>query len=555
MFKLNRKDGLAIIFLLLFTGLTFGYRMGSLSLTDPDEVFYAQTAKEMLQQKTWGIPYIFGQPQFEKPILFYFLLAVTFKFFGISTTAARVWPCLFGIFGVVLTYIFGAKLYGRKTGLISAIVLATGLEYLALSRAVLTDIVFSVLLAAALMFFYLGFSDEKQQTKCFIAMFVFSALATLTKGPIGIILLLLVIFVFLLLKGRLDIFASSAFLKGLAVFAVVCLPWYIYICFTHGRQFFADFILRDNLQRFFYIAEHEKNDTWYFYPLTTLGCFIPWAPFLAAALFKMPWRQPIKPTKDNHSLFLICWTVIIFFFFQMAKSKLTSYVFPIFPALAIITGRYFKEEMYDTSGKRHRVFVLGMVFIALAFVSLGLYGLYYNKQHNFLPWGPALVPLFCLGLPSLLALIFSLFRKYRWAFGTIAASIVLLVIVGQTFLIKYIDPWVSSRESAEILKRRLAGKKTTIVSNKFFARGLLYYTDLPIVVMDTSPRPFFASHPIPVVYTNLQIILFFQSQPETYCVVKKGNFKKINFWKGWQLKIENLYQDKGRYIVRVVPIK
>lgn len=550
----RQKDLLAVIFLLVFTGITYGYRMGGLSLTDPDEVFYTQTAKEMLQQKTWAVPYIFGRPQFEKPVLFYLLLALTFKAFGVSTVAARVWPCLFGIFGVVFTYIFGARLYGRRAGLVSAIVLATGLEYLGLSRAVLTDIVFSVTLAAALMFFYFGFLDETKRGKWFAWMFVFSALAMLTKGPLGIILLLLVIFVFLLLKRRLDIFASAAFLRGLAVFAIIALPWYVYICLTHGRQFFQDFILRDNIYRFLYIAEHEKNDTWYFYPLTTLGCFIPWAPFLAAALFKLPWRQPIKENQDDGQLFLLCWTIMIFFFFSMAKSKLTSYVFPIFPALAIITGRYLKEEMYEESGKRHAVFVLGMLLITFAFLSLGLYGLYYNKHHNFLPWSPAVVPLFCLGFPSLAALIFSLFKKYRWAFGTIAAAIVLLVIVGEAFLVKYIDPWVSSRESAEILKKYLGNRKATIVCNKFFARGLLYYTGLPVVVMDSSPRPFFAAHPVKVVADDLEVITFFKKRRETFCVVKKNNFNKLKCWP-LDLRVDLLHAGHGRYILKGVTLR
>ena len=68
------KNVAAILFLLIFSFLTYSYRIGSVGLTDPDETFYAQTAKEMLDGHHFLTPFIFGYPQFEKPILFYWLL-------------------------------------------------------------------------------------------------------------------------------------------------------------------------------------------------------------------------------------------------------------------------------------------------------------------------------------------------------------------------------------------------------------------------------------------------------------------------------------------------
>lgn len=83
--------------ILVLVGLSYVIFMlgnGLLPLSDPDEVFYAETAKEMAQRHEWNVPFIFGQPQFEKPILIYWLLRLAFSLFGITEFAARFFqPC------------------------------------------------------------------------------------------------------------------------------------------------------------------------------------------------------------------------------------------------------------------------------------------------------------------------------------------------------------------------------------------------------------------------------------------------------------------------------
>ena len=85
----NNKYLKQIIILLALAYFCFMFGNGLISLTIPDEVFYAQTAKEMLQQHTWMTPYLFDQPQFEKPIFLYWLLKLGFIIFGINSFAAR----------------------------------------------------------------------------------------------------------------------------------------------------------------------------------------------------------------------------------------------------------------------------------------------------------------------------------------------------------------------------------------------------------------------------------------------------------------------------------
>src|SRR3972149_10774123 len=103
--KINHLKLVLILLVLGFFFLVLGN--GILSLTNPDEVFIIQSAKEMAQQHTWITPYLFGQPQFEKPVLTYWFLRLSFLIFGISNFGVRFFPAVFGILGV-LSVIFSA---------------------------------------------------------------------------------------------------------------------------------------------------------------------------------------------------------------------------------------------------------------------------------------------------------------------------------------------------------------------------------------------------------------------------------------------------------------
>src|SRR2546422_4756986 len=121
-----RRD-LAI--LLLVCVVAFWWGIGRVGLIDPDEPFYAESAREMLARHERVAPYIFGHPQFEKPILFYWLEMISFSAFGRSEGAARAPAALFGTLLTLLTYAFGARAFGRRVGFLAALVLATSVIF------------------------------------------------------------------------------------------------------------------------------------------------------------------------------------------------------------------------------------------------------------------------------------------------------------------------------------------------------------------------------------------------------------------------------------------
>src|SRR3989338_575734 len=132
----------------------------SVSLTDPDEVFYSLTAREMSAKGDALTPYIFNQPQFEKPIFIYWLLNAASALLGPTPFAARFFPAVFAWLGVLGLY-FLARLgfKDESRAFWSAVALATAGFYFALAKTVFTDIVFSVFILYSLLSFYYAFDQ------------------------------------------------------------------------------------------------------------------------------------------------------------------------------------------------------------------------------------------------------------------------------------------------------------------------------------------------------------------------------------------------------------
>jgi 4-amino-4-deoxy-L-arabinose transferase-like glycosyltransferase len=348
------KEAKYILVLLVLAYFFFFFGNGLISLTNPDEVFYAQTAKEMAQRHSWMTPILFDQPQFEKPILLYWLLRIADLIFGVSSFSARFFPACFALAGVIGVYFFSKLIFrNEEKAFISGLVLLSSCLYIGLARTVFTDMVFSVLIFFSLLSFYWGYVDERHKRTGIILFFIFSALAVLAKGPLGLVIPLAIVLVFLILAHRIKFILCKDTLWGLFVFLLIALPWYIFVSIKYGPSFIHEFFYNDHYRRLIQ-AEHSGNDTWYFYPFTMLGCMFPWSIFVAVALFYM-FRRITNADKSN--LFFTCWIVVTFLVFQFAHSKLTSYIFPLFPALAMVCGNFIYDSMLEKGRQGKFLFV------------------------------------------------------------------------------------------------------------------------------------------------------------------------------------------------------
>ena len=322
-------SGVAIFCLVLL----YFWGNGTLPVTAPVEVNYAQTAKEMLAAGDWLSPQIYGNYWYDKPIFFYWELVAAFSMFGVTDFAARFFPALFASAGLALTYAFARRIYDERTAFWSTIILGTGVLYAVLAKLILTDMSLFLFFGGTLAAFFIGYRERRRGY--FYIAYACAGLAVLTKGPIGLLLPGLIILVFLALERDLSALRRICIPTGLLVFAAVCAPWYIYMYLAHGADFVNTFLGIHNVLRAT-VSEHAQWDVWYFYlGIYAIGMF-PWSFALPLALYRA-WR--IRPLIDVRTLFLLVWAIIVPLFFQCMATKYPTYSFPAFLPTAILTAR------------------------------------------------------------------------------------------------------------------------------------------------------------------------------------------------------------------------
>lgn len=480
--KWNRRAELAIV--ALVAAFIMFFQLGHLPLLDPDEPVYAQTAREMLQMGDFISPRIYGDYWYDKPPLYYWLVAASFKLFGQNEFAARFPSALLAVCGVLLAYRLGKSIFGRRAGFIAALVLATSVEYFYLGKAAVTDITLTFFMTASLLLYL----REK-----YYPAYAAAGLAVLTKGPVAIVLPAAIVLAHLVWTRDIGKIKRIKLVSGTLLMLLVASPWYLAMYHFHGMDFVNTFLGFHNVTRFLK-PEHPSGTLWYYYiPVLLLG-FFPWTVFLGQA-GKRIWQERKGPVGRELS-FLAIWAGAVFVFFSLSQTKLISYILPMYPPLALITGWYIDHCI-------SREAVQGLFAKPLILLLL-LFGL----LEGGLVWGalaylPALVP----GV-VLTGLVFGLTAAGAWLavkqgraigfVGVLTGGMLLFVVVLMTSLFPAVAPALSVKEVAADFKEQYDGRAPVYVE-KFLRPGFAYYTEQPgeelisikqvLTDMKNAPRP------------------------------------------------------------------
>jgi len=333
-----------LVGIVIFFGIFYALWLGSHALFTPDEGRYSEVAREMIATHDYITPRVNGVAFLDKPILYYWLQASAIHLFGLKEWALRFWPAFTGILGCLATYIAGRSLFNRRTGMLSAIILATCPLYYGAAHYANLDLEVAVLIGNSLLFFITGIqsASHKIRRACLITAYVFAGLAALTKGLIGIVFPAMIIGAWIVLLNRWDTVKKMYLGIGLVIFALITVPWYVLVQ-QANPEFFEFFFVKQQLARFL-TTEHFNNrtSTWFYVPIVLAGIF-PWCTFIIQALlqqYKIAWRD-----RQQHAatVFLLIWLTLIFAFFSIPKSKTIGYILPIFPAIALLIGNYFSH--------------------------------------------------------------------------------------------------------------------------------------------------------------------------------------------------------------------
>lgn len=318
---------------LLISMLILFPNLGAIELLDPDEPVYAETAKEMIRFHDYLSPRIYGDYWYDKPPLYYWLVAGAFRVFGVSEFAARLPATVSALLCVILVAYYASKKINPRVGIFSGLILVTSFEFFYLAKAAVTDSTLNLLLTACLLAMF-----EKR----YIIGGVLAGLAIVTKGPIGLFFPAVILGIYLLVTKQIAELKRREIWLGLLACGVVSVPWYAAMYGVHGMEFINTFLGFHNITRFA-SPEHPETAVWYFYiPVLLIG-FFPWSLFLFGAIGNLLKKLYQQRAIDQVQCFFLIWAAIVFIFFSISKTKLVSYILPVFPPVSLLTGWYLDK--------------------------------------------------------------------------------------------------------------------------------------------------------------------------------------------------------------------
>ena len=337
-----RRD---LVLLTLVFGALLAWRLGSAPLTNPDEGRYAEVPREMVAGGDWVTPRLDGVPYFEKPPLTYWMVAASERALGPSEWSVRLPTALFALGGILGSYAAARRIYGRSAGFWAAAVLGTSLLYLALGHLVTPDMPLSVLMAATLFCFILGVREPPGAGRrmLFYGLYASASLATLTKGLEGFLITGAVMFLWLLIFGQWGRLRPLYLPSGIALFAAITVPWHLLVA-SRNPGWAHFYFVYEHWERFTDKGHGRYQPFWFFIPILIGGLF-PWTGFLWHSVRDALAGGWSRRKENAEAWFFVTWAAFILLFFSASQSKLINYILPLFPALAVLIGRWLAAVM------------------------------------------------------------------------------------------------------------------------------------------------------------------------------------------------------------------
>ncbi len=392
----------ARLLLLLVGAALFLPGIGARDLWNPDEPRYAEVAREMRASGDLLVPQLNGRIYSEKPPLhFWSIAAVSLATGGVDEVAVRLPSVVAAIATLFLLFGIALRLFDREVAWASVVIFATSAKILWQGRIGQIDMTLIALVTLAMYFFVRGLTEDRDGF--FRLFFVAAGVATLAKGPVGLLPPLLAVIAFTLVSGRSDVLRRLRAPTGLLIWAAIVSLWLVPAIAAAGREYFDIIVLKQNLGRFADPWHHFKP--WYYYLTVILADFFPWVFFLPGAIH-IGWRRYLEPERQGFRLAL-SWVLVTLIFFSLSPAKRTVYVLTMYPAMALLVGAALTEIRRSWPSLRGWLIGPAALIAILATVvpAAGFYIVRYaperiSKQLAELePMGPGLLPsLLALGL-------------------------------------------------------------------------------------------------------------------------------------------------------------
>ena len=522
------------VVLALFTAALFLPGLGARDFWAPGEPIYGEIIRVMYERNDWLVPMVNGQLYADKPILYFWLALIVSKIAGsVNEWTARLPAAVGGLGLVLITYQFGQTFYDRRTGFISGLVLATSGRLLWESRFLRLDTVLAFFLFLGFYYFLKAFTKKASANNYLLAYLCF-ALATLTKGPVGLVLPGLAVLSFILLTGRWRDIREMRLVSGFITVALVIAPWLLMLHLKGKDQWVSDFIWTHNIQN--YALESIGHvRPFYYYFINLPPDFLPWVLLVPGALlFCYPWKDKLR---NPATLALVCWFATVFVFFSLSKSKIAYYLLPLLPSLALLVGYYLRVLIADEDPQgMHWRWTSG--FLYLLTCVLGLTGaalpvVVYKLEKGLLLWG--LVSGAALAAGSIAMFAFLRGRQLERFFVSLLVVLFAMSFTASDGVLPYLNKYKSPRPIGEAIRSPLLQNspvyifQSTMVDFNYYARR----------------------EQIPVLDSEDQLRNVTRSEGGTYLIINDKDLREAKFSMKSQIVSVHQVGEKKWYLLRL----
>ena len=316
------QEGYPVSFGTIFLGMfLFLFYMGSHHRSD--EPRYASTARDMALNGDWIVPHFNGAPRINKPPVFYWAIAICYKLFGIHELSARLPSALAAIGTVMIVYFWGKRIEGRKSGFWAGVMLMASPLFFFIARFCITDMLLTFFFSAALYLFFVEYRDVRKKNSRRLLLYFLLSMIFLVKGPVGILLFVLITCCFLLWVRDFRYIRRLWYLPGFLLFAGIICAWGIpFWAFLGTKQLFSLFT-RETSGRF--VSGYAHPEPFYYYVPAFIMGYFPWSAFVfipIVSIFKNSAATP--PERKKETYFFTSWLVISWFF-SLSQIEMMTY--------------------------------------------------------------------------------------------------------------------------------------------------------------------------------------------------------------------------------------
>jgi 4-amino-4-deoxy-L-arabinose transferase-like glycosyltransferase len=432
------------------------WNLGGYDLWAPDEPYFGEGAREMIADGHWLVPHLLGEVTTDKPPLFFWLIAlVSLPWGGISAWTARLPSLLAALGTLALTMRLARRWWGERAPPAAGIFLATMVLFWRQARSVQIDALLCFLILVSLSAFEAFRAGQACGRPAGLLFWAAAAGATLAKGPVGLLIPLLIALLTLAADRDLRSWRRFAPFTGPALFLALTGAWAV-AAGAGGEYSVFDALRTHFLERAVH-GMHHAQPPWFY--LTTLPVdLLPWTGLVIGGL-ALAWRE----RRDPRMRFLLVWSAAVVLMFSVSTEKRDLYVLPAFPAFALLAAGLI-AALADREGR-----VPSRRWVT---VSLGIFGgiaaaagvaLPFAARHARLPVDLTGVSL-ALAVPFVLGgvaiLVPSARGRWRGAITATAAALAVSYLVAQSVVFPALNPIKSVHRLAVEIARETAGYRT-----------------------------------------------------------------------------------------------